>query len=447
MNSKSLLFVFALLALFTLASTKAIEKRDIKDDEILSDALSLMQKLLKNKEKQEIKSIVDTLGPVENDDEVVEEPVVEEQENDEEPAVEEQENEEEPVVDAPIEVAGPEEKFIVDSEQQQEENENDEEIVEVITITVDAEDGENVEDIDPEQEVIENQEDDAQEDVIEDENVDEQPENEEADEQQENENVDEQPEINLDFGKNVVDAELDVEAENEGEVEGEDDEENNGTVIYEVAENELEGNGEEVTYYYEVNEGEYNADDDSYNAVIGEVSTEDKPKKEGHSAIGASIAALGAFGVVAGFGYKYSQRKKRVLLPFHEDVLEKGEFYDKNSAEQQIIPVWAAAKKDETEEEKEEEEKLFEVVYNYEPELPDELKLTVGDKIKIKEIYEDGWAYGYNKTTQLFGTFPSTSLGENFNPESVPQYKSEEPAAEMNENMVEELKKKIVESN
>jgi AAA ATPase containing von Willebrand factor type A (vWA) domain len=404
----------------------------------------IMIKILQSKEKQEIKSIVDTLGPVENAEEEVA--------DDGEEVVE---NEEEPVVDAPVEVAGPEEKFIVDSEQQQEnenvdeqpENENADEEVEVITITINAEDGENVEDGNDgeiEQEVVENQED-AQDDVVEGENNDEQP---------ENENNDEQPEINLDFGKNVVDAALDVDAEAEGEAENaeaenaEDNAEDNaGSVTYEVAENELEGNGEEVTYYYEVKEGDYNASDDTYNAVIGEVSTEDKPKKEGHSVIGASVAALGAFGLIAGFGYKYSQRKKRVLLPFHEDVLEKGEFYDKNSTEQQIIPVWAAAKKEETEEEKEEEEKLFEVVYNYEPELPDELKLTVGDKIKIKEIYEDGWAYGYNKTTQLFGTFPSTSLGENFNPESVPQYKPEEVAVEINDNMVEELKKKIVESN
>jgi len=434
MNAKSLLFVFALLALFTLASTKAIEeksKRDLEDDELLSDALSLMQKLLKSKEAKEKQRITESLN--------TEDVAVEEETKDE---IEAPVAEEEPAADEQINVAGPEEKYIVgDVAEEQPGDQNNENIgpdfeeVEVITVTVEVEEGTQIYSIDAGNDdgenVEENQDaEEAEGDVVEGEDG----------EQVEVGVIDEQPELNLDLGKNVVDVAVD----------GEDvlpEEEVLGSVSYDVKEEELDGNGEEVTYYYEVNEGEYDENDDTYNGVIADVSTEDKKKGSKTGVIGASVAVLGAFGVVAGFGYKYTQRNKRVLLPFHEDLLEKGEFFDKNSAEQHIIPVWAAAKKEENEEEKEDEEKLFEVVYNYEPELPDELKLTVGDKIKIKEIYEDGWAYGYNKTTQLFGTFPSTSLGENFNPESVPQYKPEEVAVEMNDNMVEELKKKIVESN
>jgi len=55
MNSKSLVFIFALLALFTLASADFIsdfQKRDLEDDELLSDALSLMQKNFKEQGRQ-----------------------------------------------------------------------------------------------------------------------------------------------------------------------------------------------------------------------------------------------------------------------------------------------------------------------------------------------------------------------------------------------------------
>jgi len=415
MNSKSLLFIFALLALFSLVSSNVVpQKRDLEDDELLSDALSLMQKILKSKEAKEQQRIAESLN-VTNDD-----------------------------IKDEIEVGTPDEKYIVDESN---EIDPDYEEVEVITVTVEVEADENgiindfdnakaiqnaIDAIENEEVVVEGDGEEVQEevqvDVIEGE---------------------EQPEINVNNGGlNVVDAEVNAEG---AEIEEEDDGDNEVSVEYEVDENNLLVEKEDVTYYYTVDEGEYVEDEDAFDSVITNVDTVDSTPEDNSSGkggiVGASLAVVSAFGIIAGLGYKYTQRSKRVLLPFHED-LEKGEFFDKNSAEQHIIPVWAATvKKEESEEEKEDEEKLFEVVYNYEPELPDELKLTVGDKIKIKEIYEDGWAYGYNKTTQLFGTFPSTSLGENFNPESVPQYKPEEVAVEMNDNMVEELKKKIVESN
>jgi len=417
MNAKSLLFIFALLALFSVSSANVAEdisKRDYDDDEMLAETLALMQKFIKNKQEKEKQRITDSL----NTKNVV---------------ISDEVKDEIPIDDEQVDVAGPED----DVEVEQPGDQNNEDIgpnideVEVITVTVEVEEGTEYYDI-----VTGADEVAAEAEVVEGENG----ENVEVDV------IEGQPEINVDLGKNVVEAGIDVE---DVEVEGDAEEEVVGSVSYDVKEEEMDiVNKDEETVYYEINEGEYDESDDTYNTVVSNVTNEDPDKKTGGSNIlGASVCVLGAFGIVGALGYKYTQRKKRVLLPFHEDILEKGEFYDKNSAEQHIIPVWAAAKKEESEEEKEDEEKLFEVVYNYEPELPDELKLTVGDKIKIKEIYEDGWAYGYNKTTQLFGTFPSTSLGENFNPESVPQYKPEEVTVEVNDNMVEELKKKIVESN
>jgi hypothetical protein len=431
MNSKSLIFIFALLSLFTLATAKvAQQKRDLEDDLMLEEALSLMQRILKSKENREKERIAESLDV------------------DEEDVKDEIEIEDEPVVGTP------DEKYIVnDDEIGMEDNANNEDFgpeyeeVEVITVTVEVDAEED------EEEGIVNSVDGAkamQGDIIEDDGNVEIEVVEGDGEVVEGEDVnadiigdgEEQPDINTDVnGLNVVDA----------EIEGEDDGDNDASVEYDVDENNLEVEKEDVTYYYTVDQGDFVEDEDAVEGVVTNVDTVDNFPEDNSNGkggiIGGTIGVVAAFGLIAGFGYKYQQRNKRVLLPFHED-LEKGEFFDKNSAEQHIIPVWAATvKKEENEEEKEDEEKLFEVVYNYEPELPDELKLTVGDKIKIKEIYEDGWAYGYNKTTQLFGTFPSTSLGENFNPESVPQYKPEEVAVEMNDNMVEELKKKIVESN
>jgi len=435
MNSKSLLFIFALLALFTLSSANVIaEKRDLDDDELLSDALSLMQKLIRIKDDKEKQKIAESLKTDDDDleeEEIDEEPVdLEPPEGQDDEEVDEEPVEQEPPVDLEPPTGG---KYIValndDEDDESYANNNGlgpDEDVEVITVTVEIEEGEEIEGV----ETVNN------------------PDGVEVDVQ-----------LGTDLSKNVVAADINVPVDGVTEdapVDGVADEEvtdeidldeteditqnPEADIEYDIDINDVETPKDE-TKHYNVEEGEYNEEEGAYETVV---TLEEE--EGGNAGVVGTVAVVGAFGVIAGLGYKYTQRKKRVLLPFHEDLLEKDGFYD--NAEQHIIPVWAATcKKEENEEEKEEEEKLFEVVYNYEPELPDELKLTVGDKIKIKEIYEDGWAYGYNKTTQLFGTFPSTSLGEDFNPESVPQYKPEEVAVDMNDNMVEELKKKIVESN
>ncbi|ORX50053.1 hypothetical protein BCR36DRAFT_583647 [Piromyces finnis] len=395
MNSKSILFIFALFALFSLASTNVVaqEKRNVNDDnELLMEAVKMIEKLVNLKTESDSVSeqmkntVTEQLNAADNSKNMEEVDMVEEGNND------------------------------------------DLEEVEVLTVTV-YEDEEEDEfggvDGNAVLNSLEGEEDIVEEDGNGEEGVD--------------ANMDVLPELNVNQGLNVV----------ETEMNNDDDESVDVSIDYNVDENNLKVANDGVNNYYVVDVENYTDEEGTRDSYIVDFSNVDELEKDESNA-GKIVGGLagGAFTIalIAGFGYKYTQRNKRVLLPFHED-LEKGEFFDKNSTEH-IIPVWAATvKKEESEEEKEEEEKLFEVVYNYEPELPDELKLTVGDKIKIKEIYEDGWAYGYNKTTQLFGTFPSTSLGENFNPESVPQYKPEEIAVEMNDNMVEELKKKIVESN
>ena len=55
---------------------------------------------------------------------------------------------------------------------------------------------------------------------------------------------------------------------------------------------------------------------------------------------------------------------------------------------------------------------LVSCIYNYEPELPDELPLKVGDRLKVTEIFDDGWFKGYGITSPAGGpkAFPSVCV-------------------------------------
>ncbi|KAJ3391455.1 hypothetical protein HDU92_009015 [Lobulomyces angularis] len=48
----------------------------------------------------------------------------------------------------------------------------------------------------------------------------------------------------------------------------------------------------------------------------------------------------------------------------------------------------------------------LQAVYDYVPNLSDEIYLYVGDPVLIKQRFDDGWALGYNMTTKQEGTFP-----------------------------------------
>jgi len=51
------------------------------------------------------------------------------------------------------------------------------------------------------------------------------------------------------------------------------------------------------------------------------------------------------------------------------------------------------------------------VIYNYVPNLSDEIYLYVGDPIVVKVKFDDGWALGYNTTTKQEGSFPLACVG------------------------------------
>ncbi|OAJ37785.1 hypothetical protein BDEG_21777 [Batrachochytrium dendrobatidis JEL423] len=53
----------------------------------------------------------------------------------------------------------------------------------------------------------------------------------------------------------------------------------------------------------------------------------------------------------------------------------------------------------------------MEVIYEYFPNLHDEIELHVGDHIIIKTIFDDGWAFGYNMVTKQEGSFPMECVG------------------------------------
>ncbi|KAJ3279039.1 hypothetical protein HK104_001828 [Borealophlyctis nickersoniae] len=48
----------------------------------------------------------------------------------------------------------------------------------------------------------------------------------------------------------------------------------------------------------------------------------------------------------------------------------------------------------------------MEVIYNYVPNLSDEVYLYVGDPVIVKCKFDDGWAFGFNMTTKQEGSFP-----------------------------------------
>ncbi|KAJ3102247.1 hypothetical protein HDU97_000683 [Phlyctochytrium planicorne] len=51
-------------------------------------------------------------------------------------------------------------------------------------------------------------------------------------------------------------------------------------------------------------------------------------------------------------------------------------------------------------------EEPMEAVFNYVPNLSDEIYLYVGDPVIVKCNFDDGWGYGYNMTTKQEGAFP-----------------------------------------
>ncbi|KAI9091561.1 hypothetical protein DFS34DRAFT_635092 [Phlyctochytrium arcticum] len=67
------------------------------------------------------------------------------------------------------------------------------------------------------------------------------------------------------------------------------------------------------------------------------------------------------------------------------------------------------------------------VVFNFAPDLPDELELRTGDIIAISQTFKDGWAHGTNINTRRSGTLPMTAVklvdATSFSPTShlVPQ--------------------------
>ncbi|KAI9204113.1 uncharacterized protein BJ171DRAFT_128938 [Polychytrium aggregatum] len=52
----------------------------------------------------------------------------------------------------------------------------------------------------------------------------------------------------------------------------------------------------------------------------------------------------------------------------------------------------------------------MESVYNYVPNLSDEIYIYVGDSVLVKNKFDDGWAFGYNLSTKQEGTFPLACL-------------------------------------
>ncbi|KAJ3414999.1 Pyridoxal-dependent decarboxylase domain-containing protein 1 [Chytridiales sp. JEL 0842] len=76
----------------------------------------------------------------------------------------------------------------------------------------------------------------------------------------------------------------------------------------------------------------------------------------------------------------------------------------------------------------------MEVVFNYVPNLSDEIYLYVGDPIIVKCKFDDGWGYGFNLTTKLEGSFPLACVAPYVSPPSQTGSFSSNPQQETNTN-------------
>ncbi|KAJ3104978.1 hypothetical protein HDU96_008755 [Phlyctochytrium bullatum] len=72
----------------------------------------------------------------------------------------------------------------------------------------------------------------------------------------------------------------------------------------------------------------------------------------------------------------------------------------------------------------------MEAVYNYVPNLSDELQLYVGDAVLVKCKFDDGWAYGMNMTTKEEGSFPLACLSGYAEPVDAGYEGSQRPISE-----------------
>ncbi|KAG4091037.1 hypothetical protein H8356DRAFT_1313498 [Neocallimastix lanati (nom. inval.)] len=52
------------------------------------------------------------------------------------------------------------------------------------------------------------------------------------------------------------------------------------------------------------------------------------------------------------------------------------------------------------------ENNLFYVFHEYIPKINDEIQLNIGDIVKVKKVFDDGWAYGTNISTDCEGALP-----------------------------------------
>jgi len=56
------------------------------------------------------------------------------------------------------------------------------------------------------------------------------------------------------------------------------------------------------------------------------------------------------------------------------------------------------------------EDTIYAAKFNYDPSMEDEMRIRINDRVLVKEIFNDGWAYGENKTSDSFGIFPINRL-------------------------------------
>jgi hypothetical protein len=55
---------------------------------------------------------------------------------------------------------------------------------------------------------------------------------------------------------------------------------------------------------------------------------------------------------------------------------------------------------------------VYQVIKKHVPSYMDEIQLNLGDAVTVKEKFDDGWAFGFNITTESHGSFPLRCLSD-----------------------------------
>ncbi|KAJ3183565.1 hypothetical protein HDU85_001994 [Gaertneriomyces sp. JEL0708] len=121
--------------------------------------------------------------------------------------------------------------------------------------------------------------------------------------------------------------------------------------------------------------------------------------QEAGSKTGVIVGSVAAVGLVlAGGGFLAMKRYKALQSDAYDRKMSPGLMAPVMAQANGAVPPMPIS------------QKRFRVIYEYTPQLMDELELTKGDVVEVWASYDDGWGKGLNLRTGSKGTFPMACI-------------------------------------